>query len=92
MGHLSLNAIWYLLEAVRDVKVVISDEDIQNKPCEVYRLTNAKQIVLRVPIERATTLFIKVHWDLIEMHISYNGNQYISHFLDDYTRINYVYA
>jgi hypothetical protein len=48
-------------------------------------------VISRRPIARAEYLFERVHVDFVHMTDAYNDNRYCAHFLDDRTRMNYVY-
>jgi hypothetical protein len=60
--------------------------------CESCAVSNAKQIVSRRPADRATVPFGHVHIDLIQLHQAYNGDCWVLHFLNDYSRMNFIYT
>ena len=88
MGHLHREAVEKLPTAVLGVKLA-KTSPISCEPCE---LAKSHQIVSRRPIERATRPFTRIHIDLIQLQSAYNGDTWILHFLDDYTRMNFVYT
>jgi hypothetical protein len=45
-----------------------------------------------VPADRATTLFGRIHVDLIPFRTADTGERYILHILDDLTRMNFAYT
>jgi hypothetical protein len=48
-------------------------------------------MISRRATPRVTTLFERVHFDLIQMAEGFNKDKWVLHFLDDATRINFVY-
>lgn len=56
------------------------------------RIIKSQQIFSRHPIERAIRPFARVHMDLIQPQLAYNSDKCILHFLDDYSRMNFVYT
>jgi hypothetical protein len=63
-----------------------------NTNCEVCKLSKAQRQVSRRPATRATDLMERVHFDLVQMTPAYNGDNWGLHFLEDSTRMNYVYT
>jgi transposase InsO family protein len=60
--------------------------------CEACSLSKAHKQISRRPASRAKEPFEKVHFDLIQMTEGFNGDKWILHFLDDKTRMNFVYT
>jgi len=91
LGHLKDEAIRHLPTAARDVEVVSRDR-YYIPPCQTCRLSSAKQIISRIPTDRQSVPFAKVHLDLIQMRLSMDNSEYLQHFLDDCTHMNFVYT
>jgi len=59
--------------------------------CETCRISSApEQISCRTP-PRATKPFERVYFDLIQIEEGYNGDKWVLHFLDDFSKLNFVY-
>lgn len=58
-------------------------------PCE---LAKAQHQISRRPANRATRPGERVHLDLIDNTIAYNGRRYCCHFMDDATRLQVIYT
>jgi len=88
MGHLYEEAVRHLPQAADGVTLDSS------KPlgiCETCRISSAPEhISCRTP-PRATKLFEQVYFNLIQMEEGYNGDKWVLHFLDDFSRLNFVY-
>lgn len=91
LGYLNFEVISYLETAIADAKVIPKDK-YHIQPCETCRVSKAKQVISRTPQERAITLFERVHFDIIYLTNTPNQEKYIMYFLDDYTRMHYVYV
>jgi hypothetical protein len=91
MGHLRDEAIQHLEDAAQDVEVVPRDR-YTIPPCETCRLSSAKELISRIPTPQQTQPFGKVHFDLIQMRTGFNEDTEVGHFLDDATRMNFVYT
>jgi hypothetical protein len=50
------------------------------------------KIIFRRATPRATTLFERVHFDLIQIAEGFNKDKWVLYFLDDATRMNFVYT
>lgn len=87
MGHIDSEAITHLQEATKGVKVMRHTFDDQHiKECEVCRISKAKRQISRVPQERATKAWEKVHFDIIHLSNAYNSSKKLVHFVDDASR------
>ena len=90
LGHIQPAAIAKLPTAVLGVTPPTSNgpSTIQ---CETCSVSKAKEVISRRPSPRATKPFERVHFDLIQMVEGYDGSKWVTHFLDDYTKMNFVY-
>lgn len=91
LGHASSDAIRHLKGSAEGVEVIslLSNE---YAVCETCKLSNSTRIISRRPTERSETPYEKVHFDLIPMNEGGEGEKYILHFQDDYSRMNHVYC
>ncbi len=89
MGHLDDEAVRHLPTAATGVELTSS---ITTSKCVTCKLSKATQQISRCPTDRAQLPFARVHLDLVQMNPAYNGNRWILHFLDDFSRMNYVYT
>ena len=60
--------------------------------CEICSLAKAHQIISHCPADCATELLVYVHLDLIQVTSVYNNHHWMLHFLDDFSRINFMYT
>lgn len=91
MGHLYPKAIEHLPQSCSGAKLLPSTPEM-SEVCETCRLSDATNIVSRRSVERATTPYHKVHWDLIQMKEGLGGMVQILHFVDDMLRMNHIYV
>jgi hypothetical protein len=89
MGHLNHEAVRNLNKSTSGVQV---KEGQYDSNCEVCRTVNSRRIISRYPTVRATTPFYRIHLDLVAMEQGEDGESLFIHFLDDCTRMNFVYA
>ena len=89
MGHLHHEALSHLSTSTEGVKITPCSTLLT---CQTCHLSKAKQIVSRRQVSRMTTPFARVHFDLIQITPAFNGPRWILHFLDDYTRMNFIYT
>ena len=59
--------------------------------CETCSLAKAHQIVSCHPADHATKPLVYVHLDLIQVTPAYNNHCWVLHFLDNFSRMNFVY-
>ena len=59
--------------------------------CKTCSLAKAHQIISHHPADCATELLVYVHLDLIQVTPAYNNHRWVLHFLDDFSRMNFVY-
>ena len=83
LGHPSPKALNQLLPEAEGPKTT---------ECETCALSKAHRIVSRKPTERADTPFSRVHLDFMPYEPAYNKDQWVAHFLDDCTKMNFVYT
>ncbi len=91
LGHLREEAVRHLPQSATDA-LISSRDRYYIPPCETCRLSSARQQISRVRTDRKTAPFERVHLDLFPMRNSFLEDRYILHFLDDYSRMNYVYV
>ena len=60
--------------------------------CKTCSLAKAHQIISHHPADHATELLVYVHLDLIQVTPAYNNHHWVLHFLDDFSRMNFVYT
>ena len=76
------------------VKVTSGPSATECNTCEVGKAHKliSRRLARRAnaPFERIHWDLMRIHWDLIEMEEGYNEDRYVSHFLDDRTRMNPV--
>ena len=89
MGHLNEEAVKRLPQAATGV---IIDQSKPLGVCETCRLSQAPEQISRRPSEKSTRPFQKVHFDLIQLAEGYNGDNWVLHFLDDLSKINFMYT
>lgn len=58
--------------------------------CEITYLTKAHEIVSKRTPKPAIRSFQKVHFDIIHLTTAYDGDRYVSHFVDDCTGYHMV--
>ena len=94
LGHVSMEAIDHLSNALDGVKVTEqrSPPTPLPSPCEVCTIANLQYQVSRRPARRASKVFERVHFDLIQMSRAYNGDQWAMHFLCDKAQTHYGYT
>jgi hypothetical protein len=88
LGHAGPEALAHLSTAVTGAKL----KGPLTIDCEACSLSKAHKQISRRPAPRAEKPFEKVHFDLIQMTEGFNGDRWILHFLDDRTRMNFVYT
>jgi hypothetical protein len=87
LGHAGPDALEHL-SAVIGAKL----KGPSTMECEDCSLSKAHKQISRRTTPRALIPFEKVHFDLIQMSEGYNRDEWILHFLDDATRMNFVYT
>ena len=90
MGHLHLDAIKKLPDAARGVKIGEKNSRPEGALCSECEGATASQQISRVPSQRATKPFERVHFDLIQLELAYNGDQWALHFVDDFSSMNFA--
>ena len=89
LTHCGPEVLEHLPVAATGVKLV--DGPTTNE-CEVCGLSKSHKIISHRPSPQAEEPFDRVHWDMIHFLEGFNGDLYASHFLDDKTRMNWVYT
>lgn len=89
LAHCGPEVLEHLPTSVTGVKLANGPSTTE---CETCAVSKAHKIVSRRPSPEADEPFDRVHWDMIYFHEGFNGDKYASHFLDDKTRMNWVYT
>jgi len=89
LAHCGPEVLEHLPTSLAGVKLVDGPTTTE---CETCAVSKAHKIVSRRPSPQADEPFDRVHWDMIYFHEGFNGDKYVSHFLDDKTRMNWVYT
>jgi hypothetical protein len=89
LAHCGPEVIEHLPTSMTGAKVTAGPSANECTTCGVGK---AHKLISRRATRRADSPFERVHWDLISMKEGYNGDKYVSHFLDDRTRMSFVYT
>ena len=79
-------------EGALSVAPILTSGSPSTIQCETCSVSKATEVISRRPSPRATTPFERVHFDMIQMIEGYDGSKWVTHFLDDYTKMNFVYT
>ncbi len=90
LGHCGPEVIRHLIEE-KDGISVTDGRGPATHECETCAVSKAHQIISRRPAQRANRPFGRVHFDLIEFERGFDGSRYVIHFVDDATRMQWVY-
>jgi Reverse transcriptase (RNA-dependent DNA polymerase) len=92
MGHPGAEPLSHLEEHTMGAKIEKSTEP--STPCEACAVSRATEIVSRRTgkTPAADEPIARVAYDLVHMTPAYNNNQWISHFRDYYTKMDFVYT
>jgi hypothetical protein len=92
MGHPGAEPLSHLEEHTTGAKIEKSTEP--STPCEACAVSKATEIVSRrtAKTPAADEPMARVAYDLVHMTPAYNNNQWISHFRDYYTKMDFVYT
>jgi hypothetical protein len=90
MAHLNWEAISHLPNAAIGVQVEGKRE--KTAVCEPCQLASGIRQVSRRHHQKETVPFARVYYDLIQMTEAYNGDQWITHFLDEASYTQYAYT
>ena len=82
LGHVSSEAIQHLEKST--IGAIVESKSIKEQ-CETCLLTEAKRQISRIPMNRSTKPFQKIHLDLIQNMMAYNGHVWGIHMVDDYS-------
>jgi hypothetical protein len=89
LAHCGPEVLEHLPTSVTGVKLVDGPTTTE---CEVCGISKAHKVISRRPSPQAEEPFGRVHWDMIHFSEGFNGDKYASHFLNDRTRMNWVYT
>jgi hypothetical protein len=92
MGHPGVEPLSHLEEHTTGAKIEKSTEP--STPCEACAVSKATEIVSRrtAKTPAADEPMARVTYDLVHITPAYNNNQWISHFRDYYTKMDFVYT
>ncbi len=94
LNHSRSKIIAHLAEKVNEVKVDDFDSASSTNRCETCALIKTHEIVFR-RIDQKESIdhsLSRVDYDLISMNEKYNEDYWVSHFVDFYIRMNFVYT
>ena len=60
--------------------------------CKTCSLAKAHQIISHRPADCTMEPLVYVHLDLIQVTPAYNNHRWVLHFLDNFSRMNFVYT
>jgi transposase InsO family protein len=89
LAHCGPEVLEHLPTSVTGVRLVDGPTTTE---CEVCGVSKAHKVISRRPSPQAEESFDRVHWDMIHFSEGFNGDRYASYFLDDKTRMNWVYT
>ena len=94
MGHPGAEPLSHLENACTGIKVTEKGAGAEISRCKVCRLVNAQRMISRRPEKEEPTdaPLARVSYDLISMDEGYNGEKWISHFVCNYTQMDFVYT
>ena len=90
MGHLHLDAIKKLPDAVWGVKIKEKNLCPEGALCSKCQEAIASQQISQVPPQWASKPFKWVHFNLIQLKPAYNSDQWVLHFIDDFSSMNFI--
>ncbi len=94
LSHSRLKIIVHLAEKINEIKIDDFDSASSINRCESCALIKTHEIVFR-RIDQKESIdhsLNQINYDLISMNEKYNENYWISHFVDFYIRMNFVYT
>jgi hypothetical protein len=89
LGHVGPDVLEHLSAPVTRARLTDGPSIIQ---CEAYSTGKMHKMVSKRATPRTTTPFKRVHLDLIQMTEGFNKDKWVLHFLDDATRMNFIYT
>jgi len=98
MGHLNYEAVFHLPEATKGVIIDHSinptqtPKELSKQKCEICNISKASKKISRIPSERATEAFERIHFDLIPFNEAFNNHKWAIHFLCDASRMHFLYT
>ncbi len=93
LKHFESKIIAHLAEKIKEVKIDDLESASSINKCETCVLTKTHEIVSR-RIDQKKSIdhsLNRIDYDLISMNEKYNENFWVNHFVDFYTRMNFVY-
>ncbi|KAJ5318334.1 hypothetical protein N7476_004754 [Penicillium atrosanguineum] len=87
-AHINPKAVQKLASMVDGV--TIEDANEEETLCETCQLGHAPRQVSRRPVGRTFGRFGRVHFDLIQLPVAYNGHRWISHFVIEGIRFHWI--
>ena len=87
IGHLHCDTLEKLPLLAKEVQFSCTNMS----HCETCSLAKAHQIISHHPADCATEPLVYVHLDLIQVTPAYNNHCWMLHFLDNFSRMNFVY-
>jgi hypothetical protein len=92
MGHPGQESLSHL--EANTTGAIITTSAPSASPCETCAISKAHEIVSRRMIKEnpAKEPMARVAYDLVQMTLAYNNNQWISHFRDYHTKMDFVYT
>ena len=88
IGHLHCDTLEKLSLSAKGVQ--FSHTNMSH--CETCSLAKAHQIISHCPADCTMEPLVYVHLDLIQVTSAYNNYCWVLHFLDDFSRINFMYT
>jgi hypothetical protein len=93
LNHSRLKIIAHFVKRINEIKIDDFDLTSSINRCETCVLIKTHKIMFqRIEQKKSINyLLSRIEYDLISMNEKYNENFWINHFVDFYTRINFVY-
>jgi hypothetical protein len=94
LNHSRSKIIAHLAERVDEIKIDDFDSASSINRCETCALIKTHEIMFRRFEQKKSIDYLlnRIDYDLISMNEKYNENFWINHFVDFYTRMNFVYT
>jgi hypothetical protein len=94
LNHSKSEIIAHLAERINEIKVNDLDSASSINRCETCALIKTHEIVSRRSEQKESIDYSlsRIDYDLISMNEKYNEDFWVSHFVDFYTRMNFVYT
>jgi hypothetical protein len=94
LEHLESKIIAHLAERINEIKIDDFDSASTTNRCETCVLTKTHELMSRRFEQKESIDYSlsRIDYDLISMNEKYNENFWVNHFVDFYTRMNFVYT